>query len=47
MKMTTLDQMESSIQISGTVSTIATVGIIILLVGLYALFAPAKIRKIE
>lgn len=37
----------SSIQISGTASTIATIGIIILLVGLYALFAPAKIKKIE
>ena len=35
----------SSIQISGTASTIATIGIIILLVGLYALFAPASNQK--
>ena len=37
----------SSIQISDTVSIIGTLGLVILLVGLYALFAPAKIRKIE
>ena len=37
----------SSIQISDTVSIIGTIGLVILLVGLYALFAPAKIRKIE
>ena len=37
----------SSIQISDNVSIIGTLGLVILLVGLYALFAPAKIRKIE
>ena len=37
----------SSIQISDTVSIIGTLGLVILLVGLYALFAPAKIKKIE
>lgn len=37
----------SSIQISDSVSIIGTLGLVILLVGLYALFAPAKIRKIE